>query len=330
MRTLFTLALTLVGLPLFAASYNITVETLVAGRLEDTFSFVLSEENPQEKGFDTKMLAKRYRANGWIHPDVAQRDADEKEAKEKAALEAAPKKTPLDIAKEKLDGLEKKYSSLERRTERSKEQLSALEERVNMLREAVEKGTRNMGLFTTAYNEYLDRYEPKEDVDEKLAALLKKQPKNTGDVEEVYLGSYCRMKLVKEGNKTILVDMDYAYARVLAAFYSDGNNNGNSITKHPIFERFDKIGLKNVKLSLSKPFCIQIGRPSPDEARTLQDALAQTSLFSDSGEAQEVKPEKPTYQAAELDTQGSYKKIKEKYASDVAKTVRVVITVKKQ
>ena len=332
MRALLTFALSLVGFSAAAATYNITVETFVAGRLEDKFSFNLSEEKFQEKGFDTKILAKRYRAAGWIHPDIIQRDAEEKEKIAQTEQASAPKKTPLEIAKEKLEELETEYSKADRRIERSRDKLAILDERIKMLKDAVEKGARNTGAFQSAYKSYLDRYEPKEEIDENYERLLRNRPKNTGDVEEVLLGSYCRMKLVKENEKSIRVDLDYAYSRVLSFFYSDGNNNDNSITKHPIFERFERLGLQNVKLIFSKPYCIQIGRPSPEEARTLQDALAATTIFSNMGgipEGQRPAPIKPTYAASELDAQGSYAEIKQKYALDSGKTLRVVITAKK-
>ena len=47
---------------LSAQKYSITVETHIAGRPEDKFTFVLSEGESQYKGFDGKVLAKRYMA----------------------------------------------------------------------------------------------------------------------------------------------------------------------------------------------------------------------------------------------------------------------------
>lgn len=334
-RALTASAILTLGFSAYADSYDISVQTFVGGKLEDTFSFVLSEGKFQEKGFDTKLLAKRYRAAGWIHPEVAARGTDKggKEGGAEEEVAGEPKKPLFEQAKEKLSALETEYSKLEMSLDRSKEKLAYLGERVKALGAAVEKGSRNRGVFPAAYKDYMDKYEPLAEQEENYEKLMKKMPRNTGDVEEVFLGSYCRMALVKEGKKSIAVDLDYAYSRVMSYFYSDGNNNDNSITKHPVFERFEKLGMKKVKLPFGTPYCIQLGRPTPTEARSLQDALESTSIFSGTnaggGAGAPRVSVKPEYEASALDAQGPFDEIRKKYSLDSGKTLRVVITAKK-
>ena len=116
--------------------------------------------------------------------------------------------------------------------------------------------------------------------------------------------------------------------------YHDGKNSDNAITKYPIFEIFERLNTK-AKITIGKPYCIQFTRPrSADEAKTVQDAISQTRLFSGAdvsmsnglteGENDDKELEKPK---GEFDTKGSYEKIKEKYKMETPQTVRAVFTV---
>ena len=90
------------------------------------------------------------------------------------------------------------------------------------------------------------------------------------------MGSFCKIKLIKSADKKIKVSLDYAYSRIMSYFYSDGNNNGNTITKHPITERFEKLDVKDLVLTVGKPYCYQFTRLSPEKARSLSEAMAQS------------------------------------------------------
>ena len=53
-----------------AQTYRVSVETYVGNKLEDKFSFTLEQGEKQTKGFDGKLLAKRYRAKGYQHSQI--------------------------------------------------------------------------------------------------------------------------------------------------------------------------------------------------------------------------------------------------------------------
>ena len=122
--------------------------------------------------------------------------------------------------------------------------------------------------------------------------------------------------------------MNYAYSRINGSFYSDGNNNSNSITKHPIVERFEKLGVKDLKISIGKPYCFQFGRLSPEKARSLSEALSKSGIFGGGEGGETVQESAQPQESSELDAQGSYAEIKRNFASDGGRVVRVVITVK--
>ncbi|CDE82741.1 unknown [Coraliomargarita sp. CAG:312] len=332
-RTTFIFALALSsGFLANAQTYNVSVETQVGGKIEDRFNFTMQVGQPQYKGFDSKILAKRYRTNGYGHKFLKVDPADLMESEKKnaeVAEENAAEKKPIEIAQEKLSALRKELSMGERRSEQIKMRAETLRDQIAALDEVVSKGERNPAAFAAAYAAYMKKYEPNAEEDANYERLMKLRPKGTSDVEEVELGSYCRMTIEKGNDKAVSMRLNYAYSRILSSFYSEGNNNDNTITKFPIFERYEKLGVKNLILNVGKTYCFQFARMSPDEAKSFQEALAATSLFSGSGDAslpsEAKEPESPK---SPLDAQGSYSEIRRKFSGDTGRTVRVLITVK--
>lgn len=308
----------------FAQSYLVTVETIVGNRSEDKFSFSLEKDVKQTKGFDGKLLAKRYRAKGFPHNGLAAKATLKKEEEKLAELAALK---PAEVVKKYLNQAQSELESAQKRESATIGRREALEEKVKALENLDELASRGGAAFETEYNAFLKKYElTPEDI--KYKKLLQKRPRYTGDIEEIDYGSYCSMKIVKATEKKVYVDMNYAYSRINGSFYSDGNNNSNSITKHPIVERFEKLGVKDLKISIGKPYCFQFGRLSPEKARSLSEALSKSGIFG-GGEGEETAQDSAKPQeTSELDAQGSYAEIKRNFASDGGRVVRVVITVK--
>ena len=306
------------------ASYLVTVETSVANKAEDKFSFSLSEGDTQTKGFDGMLMAKRYRAQGFPHRALDAKkelEADELKNAEMAKLK------PADIVKDLLDKAVKERDLLDRRIETTQGKRDTLDEKIKSLESLAELSSRNSPGFKSAFDAFKKKYEMTEE-DLKYRKILKKRPRYTGDIEEIDYGSFCNMTLVKANGKNITVNMDYAYSRILSSFYSDGNNNSNSITKHPIIERFEKLGITNLRLSVGKPYCIQFGRLSPEKNRSLSEALSKSGIFGGGGASAAQEAEPVEERRSELDAYGLLSEIKRKYASDGGRVARVVITVK--
>lgn len=314
------------SIALFGQSYRINVETYVANKLEDKFSFTLKEGDTQTKGFDGRMLAKRYRANGYMHKGILEKEALEKE--EKLAKRRAMLK-PADKVKKMLDAARKACASAETRLATAEGAKEAAEQKVKELEELESLAARGAFSFQKAYDDYMKKNGLTE-ADEKVEKLFRKRPKDTGDVDEIDLGSFCRIKLEKASDKKVMVSLDYAYSRIMSYFYSDGNNNDNTITKHPIFERFEKLDVSNLVLTMGKQYCYQFARVSPEKARSLSDAMAQTGIFGggDATPSANAQATQPEVEKNPLDTEGDFKEIKRKFASDSGKVVRVVITLK--
>lgn len=307
-----------------AQSYLVTVETIVGNRSEDKFCFSLEKDVKQTKGFDGKLLAKRYRAKGFPHGGLAARAAQKAETKK---LEELAELKPAEIVKKYLEQARNELESAQKSESAAVGRRESLEDKVKTLENLEELASRGAASFDAEYNEFRKRY-GLTDEDINYKKLLQKRPRYTGDIEEIDYGSYCSMKIVKATEKKVYIDMNYAYSRINGSFYSDGNNNSNSITKHPIVERFEKLGVKDLKISIGKPYCFQFGRLSPEKARSLSEALSKSGIFG-GGEGEEsagasVQPQ----ETSELDAQGSYAEIKRNFASDGGRVVRVVITVK--
>lgn len=83
MKLFYTLAAMTLSTCAFAQSYLLTVETFVGNKLEDKMSFSLQVGEPQTKGFDGKLLAKRYRAKGFPNKRYAEIKAAAADAKKR-------------------------------------------------------------------------------------------------------------------------------------------------------------------------------------------------------------------------------------------------------
>ncbi len=327
-----TFVLSVFSLSAFAQSYDVKVETYVGGKLEDKFSFVIKGEDPQEKGFDGKYLAKRYLAKGFENTTLAMAE-EAKKIKEQKEIDDA--KTYLQKAEEMLLALTNTSLGAEKRVTSANAVIEANKNKVKALEEIIELGKSGSASAKAKFEAYMSEFGPsKQDlIDAKKAARLKKIKYQ--DFEEYDIGSFCRMRVLKVLNKrTVRFNISYAYSRLLATAYHDGKNTDNAITKYPIFEIFERLNTK-AKITLGKPYCIQFARPSStEEAKTIQDAIAQTRLFSgmDASIATEESNDE-TEQVAEsakkspLDVKGSYEKIKDKFSAETASTLRAVFTV---
>ncbi len=317
---LFSLSIATVA---FGQSYRVTVETMVGNKTEDEFSFTLAAGETQFKGFDGKLLAKRYRANGFPHRIMQEEEARKKfedNLDKEAALKPADRIANwLAKAQKDLTNFDTKMSMFDGKREKLIEKIKELEELESM----ASKGTMS---FKVAYDEYLKKNGlTTEDI--KIKKMLNKRPRDTGDVEEIDFGSFCRITLTKTSDKKVMLDMDYSYSRINSYFYADGNNNSNTITKFPIVERIDKIGVKDLVVSVGKPYCYQFTRLPPEKARSLSEAVADSGIFGSGDASKPLQVEKDP-EATALDAEGSFLTIKKKYASDVRKVIRMVITIR--
>lgn len=317
---------------LSAQKYSITVETHIAGRPEDKFTFVLSEGESQYKGFDGKVLVKRYMAKGYPAPSVDMAEYSNSSEKTAKKTAEAKKIAPIDEARGKLIGLKGEVTRLENQITGAQGRIGKLSTQIEDLESAIEKGEKTVSLFAGEYKNYLDKYEPnaeQAEKDKRIEAMFRNRPKLRGDVEEFDLGSFCAMKLLQVKGKKLLVNMDYIYSNPVSYFYADGNNNDNTIMKQRQFERFER-KIRDLVLTVNRPYCIQFERPDLTSDKTLSDAMAQTTLFSKSGTASGSAAQASEFAApSKYDAQGPYSDIRKQFPTGLAKTARIIITVKK-
>ncbi len=315
-----------------AQAYNVKVETYVGGKLEDKFSFVIKADEVQEKGFDGKYLAKRYLAKGFENTALAMAEETEK-IKLNRAKEA--EKTYLQKTEEMLLALKNDLLNAEKRIESSNAVIELNNKKAQALEEILELAKNGSVSAKTKYEAYMQEYGlTKQDrADAKKLARLKRIKYQ--DFEEYDIGSFCRMEIIKVLNpRAIRFKISYAYSRLLSTAYHDGLNTNNAITKYPIFEIFERLNTK-AKIILGKPYCIQFARPnSVEEAKSIQDAIAQTRLFSGvetslspENDSDEDSSESTSAKKSPLDVKGSYEKIKEAFKAETASTLRAVFTV---
>lgn len=325
MKLFFTLAAISLSTCALAQSYLLTVETFVGNKLEDKISFSLQVGEPQTKGFDGKLLAKRYRAKGFPNKRFAEIKAAEADAKK---TEEESKLTPRDVVKKLAEKTRGELAAAERACEKASAKTDSLSEKLKLLEELEELGSRNSPSFDRSYEAFCKKYELTP-ADLEYQKMLKKRPAYTGDIEEIDYGSFCSAKVTKAADKDVLLNINYAYSRIRSSFYSDGTNNSNSITKHPVVERFEKYGMTNIHLVVGKPYCVQFGRLSAEKARSLSEALSKSGIFGD-GENASVGEESEAVadESAKLDAQGLYSEIKRKYSGEGGRVVRAVFTLK--
>lgn len=318
----------------FAKSYSVKVETYVGGRLEDKFQFVIKDGKVQEKGYDGKYLAKRFLAKGFINASV-EREDERKLAREHAEKEKS--KTLAQKVEDRIGALRDDSLNAEKRAETANMLVQKNAERIALLEEILKLEKSGSSRAKTMFEDYKQKhgesFQDKADA-KKLARLRKIKYQ---DFEEYDLGSYCRMEVLQEINaRTVRFKISYGYSRLMAMAYHDGFNTDNQITKYPVFEIFERLNA-TAKINLGKPYCIQFGRPSSsEEAKTIQDAIAQTRLFAgkdadaDSPASQsKVNLDDDSENASKnpLDQKGQLEKISSKFDSELSRTVRAVFTV---
>jgi len=313
---------------LFAQSYKVSVDVYVGTRIEDKFYFEMNEGEAQVKGFNGKMLAKRYRSQGFPHSKV-QFFESEKKLEEEKKEEA--KRTPTEIAEAKLAEYDRKIRELERRAESSVSQKETISQKRDTLSGLIEKFGKNPRMMEKSFGEFLETNETKKEVDENYQRLMRRQPK-TSDTEEIDIGSYFNIKILKAYPKGITANLNMSYSRLVSFFYADGNNNNNTITKQLTHEKFEKFGIKAHPLEFGKPYCFQFGRPeNKDSANSLSEAESRTQLFGEKNETLRIEETEDVeaQPASPLDAQGAFSEIKKKYKNDEGKVVRFVIKVTK-
>lgn len=333
---IFASALLCAGV-LSAQKYSVTVETHIAGKPEDKFTFVIAEGGSQHKGFAGKVLAKRYMSKGYPAPSVNMEEySDEVSETKKTAAMKTVKISPIEEARGKLLGLKNEIMRLENSLAGAQGRIGKLAGQAEALESAIEKGEKTPSLFAGEYKSYLDKYEPNAaqlEKDKKIEAMIRNRPKHRGDVEEFDLGSFCAVKLLKANGKKVMVNMDYIYSNPVSYFYADGNSNGNTILKQRQFERFERKA-RGLVLDVNKPYCIQFERPKINSDKTLSDAMERTALFSKSGvSGGELSAANAGADGApassKYDAEGSYAEIRKQFPSGLSKTARIIITVKK-
>lgn len=330
MKTIFSIVLFVASVSLFAQKYTVTIETHIAGKPEDKFSFVIRENESQYKGFDGRLHAKRYMGKGFSANSKVEFPKKEDSTTEKA--EPKKKIKPIDEARAKHAIMLDNVMRLDGAIESAKSQKERVSIQCDELGAVLESAERGSNIFEREYKKYLDKYEKRDAEKERIDALFRNRPKNTGDVEIFDMGSCCGFKLKKVEGKKAIVDFNYIFSNLVGYMYSEGNNNDNSIMKHPRFERIMK-KVRNLEVNLNRTYCIQFERPNLDSEGDLKDALANTQFFSDgdnagsSAKASTVAEKEGT--PSEFDIQGSYAEVRRKFPNGLNKTVRILITVRK-
>lgn len=337
LKSIFAAAAVFAATSAFAQQYEITVETLVGGKPADKFAFVVEEGGTQFKGFDGKLVAKKYRAKGYLPKSVnaaalkektakksdTQKSATKAKAEKAAAEKSVPKSRPIDEARAKLSNLRSELRRLENSVSDSQARMDKISLQLETLERVVDKGDKNLAKYEPV-DEQLEK-------DKKIDALIRSRKDNSGDTEEFDVGSFCVLTLKQVKGKKLLLDVDYIYSHIVSDFYADGNSNGNTILKQTVMERLTR-NPRNLVVSLNRPYCIQLARPKNDGSKSLSEAISQTSIIAEATanlEKAEAEAVGEQAEKSEFDAQGSYAEIRKKFPSGLAKTARIVITAKK-
>ncbi len=314
--------------------YTVSVKTYVGTALEDQFSFNIQAGKTEKKGFECRLYAKGYQAQGFEHPILA--EMEKKRAEEELAASIAKEnanKKDYEIiaeeAKKKSDDLKNQINMLSRRSENALSSLEFLEKKDAALDKALEAMEKNPRAAKAIMEKYAQLYE-KDFVDKDPVQVADYRRADT----EVYnFGSYCEFTLhdVKAGSA--IFEMSYAYSRLLSWAYAEGNNTGGGVTKFPIFEDYLKIFDSTQTIKLGEDYCIQFGRQDKKTATSLREALQGTSLFSSNDAASRAQDAINNaikifqQNSSPLDAQGKFSEIRSRYSAQTSKTIRAVIKI---
>lgn len=318
-KSLLILLLTALHSAIFAQQiYLISVETHVGGKLEDKFAFQMTSGDSQKKGFEARLLAKRYRMPGFRNVPLDYKRAEEKDVKETEV----PQKTQFQIASEMLEKLVSEINKLQSDLDSGHANLEVKIEQRDLLEKIIKAYKSNSSKMKEALEKYRSKYRIEEENPE-LERLFRKRPSAGNDYERIELGSYCEMKFASMHAKTLNLELVYAYNRILTWIYVDKTNNGNTIGKLPIIEGFEKDA--KISVSIDAPFCIQFARGNTGDAKSLREALEGSSLFNMGGNAGGYSL--ATQDNSELNAMGPLSEIQEKFGDSLGSATRVIIKV---
>ncbi len=314
--------------------YTVSVKTYVGTALEDQFSFNIQPGKTEKKGFECRLYAKGYQAQGFEHPLLAEMEKKraEEELAASIAKENANKKDYeliAEEAKKKSDELKNLINTLSRRSENTISRIEFLEKKDAALDKALEAIEKNPRSAKAVMEKFAQIYE-KDFIDKDPVPVADYR---RADTEEYDFGSYCEFTLhdVKAGSA--IFEMAYAYSRILSWAYADGNNTGGGITKFPIFENYLKIFDSTQTVKLGEEYCIQFGRQDKKTATSLHEALQGTTLFSSndaSSRAQDaINSAMKIFKSnsSPLDAQGKFSEIRSRFGAQTSQTVRAVIKI---
>lgn len=312
--------------------YNVEVKTYVGSKIDDAFSFVMAAGKTERKGFEGKLLAKIYSAKGFDHYIVAEMEKikaeEEAEAAAKLNEQKNGKRPEADIILEKIqakrDLIRAELHKQERMASASQARVDFMNEKLEALEkiEAVDK--KSPAKMKAMFEKYEEDYEK--------ASEIRNGHKGV-DYSENDVGSYCDFTLISADKKSATFSVVYAYSKFLNWTSAEGNNNGNSIVKFPIFESYFTSEPQKITIPIGAEYCIQFGRRNPKEASNLQDALKNSALFSGKDM---TKPNTDLMaelnaifkaNSSPLDAHGLFADIRKKYDADTGMTVRAVIKI---
>ncbi len=310
--------------------YKVEIKTFVGSKLDSVITFTMEPNTKEKKGFEGKLLAKGFNANGFEHHIISEieRLNKEKEAleQEKQAAAANAKKT---LSEALSSTIEEKINALDRECKENERKASGFTSRIALLeekREILEKILSNIKASPTkakgALEAYMTKYETSED--------LRRHNGKSTDYTEFDLGTYCEFALGAVSAKGAVFTISYGYSSPLSWTILEGYNNGNVISRSPVFESYFKYNLENISLPAGAEYCIQFGRQDPRTAGSLQDALNATTLFSKGGKGASAIDEANAIMASNaspLDAHGLLTDIKKRFASEDARTIRAVIKI---
>jgi len=114
------------------------------------------------------------------------------------------------VLEAKLAEYDRKIRELERRAESSVSQKETISQKRDTLSGLIEKFGKNPRMMEKSFGEFLETNETKKEVDENYQRLMRRQPK-TSDTEEIDIGSYFNIKILKAYPKGITANLNMSY-----------------------------------------------------------------------------------------------------------------------
>ena len=350
---IFAIAM-LAALQASAQYYKVSIKAVGDKNLNfPVADFMLEEGSAQLKGFEARINAAGFGADGFKPSRLLEQEIKAKFEKElKKELDRKPEERleeALEILESRMANAESVLadddSSKKRGGKSGETNYSKLSDAEKKAMGAALRRKMAAEKSRSEYQEFKDKVEKAkrnralmkelvDELDKKAAETLKYRMLRESIHQSGYpFGTYYNISLKKVAANQAVIDFESAVSFMTGWMPGEGNNNNNSINSSLNMEYVDMPKLEDISVELGKPYCFQIARPV-DKGGSLDEALDGTSIFARSLDPKKIAPMHrvvvENFTSNPLNRNGLLAEIQKNFKGREREVVRVILTITKQ